>query len=126
MSTGRVLITIACMWLGIAPCAAETIKDVFLDAIDANAALKSAKERVRGASSLVDAARAGGRPTVSLNSSEGVSYLDTNRETTTLAATRQALVVRQPLISGGQVSGDIARTRGNLRAERARLLDAEQ
>ncbi|SNB61266.1 outer membrane protein [Arboricoccus pini] len=126
MSTGRFLILMTCMWLGISPCAAETLRDVLLDAIDANPALKSARERVRGAQALVDAAKAGGRPTVSLNSSEGISYLDADRQTTTLGATRQALVVRQPLVSGGQITGDIERTQGNLRAERARLRDAEQ
>jgi len=93
------------------PSVAETMRDAFLDAIDFNPGLRSVQERVRGAEAQVDAAKAGNWPTISVNSSEGLSYLDTNTQTTTLAATRQALVVRQPLISGGQVKKAIFNAR---------------
>lgn len=123
----RAFVFLALAWgTTVASGQAATLRDAMLAALTNNPGLAAARERIRGAEAQLDAARAGQRPTVSLNSSEGISYLDTDDEATTLGATRQALVVRQPLLSGGEVRGDIARTRAALAAEKARLEETEQ
>lgn len=96
-----------------------TLEDAIATATSNNPSIAAARQDLRAASAGVDAARADGRPQVSLVGSAGVqeTFGDNNQRDTSVSAMAQA---RVPLLTGGVVK---AQTEGaKLRREQARRL----
>jgi TolC family type I secretion outer membrane protein len=109
---------------GLAPAATldEVLVQVYLD----SPSLAAARARLRGVDENVPQALAGWRPRLSAGSAAAFAQTSTEEGEQTLGTLRQAVTIVQPLYAGGATRAQTARAENEVRAERARLLGAEQ
>lgn len=115
-----------CAALASLRASAMTLEDALVRAYQASPRLASAQARLRAIDEGVPVALAGGRPRLIANSSAAMAQTSTSGEGQTLASVRQALVLSQPVYTGGAVAADTSRAENSVRAERARLRRTEQ
>lgn len=110
----------------VAPAGAMTLDDALVRAYQASPRLAEAQARLRATDEGVPLALSGRRPRLIANSSGAMAQTSTSGEARTLASARQALVLTQPVYTGGAVAADTSRAENAVRAERARLRQSEQ
>ena len=144
MSTLRTLVTrcLPIMLLagaGMAPAVttshADTLRDALIQAYRTNPRLLSARARLRETDEQAAQAISNWRPTVTASGNLGYSTSDTRRRPTALTGSRSSsalwprgasLTVSQTIWRGGRNFAQLKQAEGNIRAERYRLLSAEQ
>jgi TolC family type I secretion outer membrane protein len=105
---------------------ALTLREALARVYQESPRLAAAQARLRAVDEGVPLALAGGRPQVTVLSSAGLAQTRSDGDTRMLATARQALVVSQPVYTGGAVAADTERATNEARAERARLRRSEQ
>lgn len=105
---------------------AMTLREALARVYQDSPRLAAAQARLRAVDEGVPLALAGGRPQVTVLSSAGLAQTRSDGDTRTLTTARQALVVSQPVYTGGAVAADTERATNEARAERARLRRSEQ
>jgi len=113
---------------------AQTLAAAFAQAYRANPDLRAQRARLQAAQAQRSEARAGWKPSVHLTGSAGREHIDTSLSSeigggdikSNLAPRSVALAVEQSLYDGGETSASVSRAENTIRAERARLQDAEQ
>lgn len=105
---------------------AMTLPEALARAYQESPRLAAAQARLRAVDEGVPLALAGGRPQVTVLSSAGFAQTRSAGDTRMLATARQALLLSQPVYTGGAVAADTERATNEVRAERARLRRSEQ
>jgi len=109
------------------PAASETLVDALAQTYASNPTLAAQRAALRAVDEQVPQARAGRRPTVSVNGSAGASRIDSDRTSpVTLRPFSADLSISQPLYRGGRIEAAIARAENLVQAGRAQLLSTEQ
>jgi len=116
---------------GDAPATAQSLTDALTAAYLNNPTLLARRARLRSTDEQVPQALANWRPEVSVNADAGYSDIENTLSTGTARdQIRQpaglGLDISQPLFRGGRTLAATAQAENNVRAERARLLAAEQ
>lgn len=117
------------LWLATTavPAAAQTLEEALALAYTTNPQLSSFRARVRGTDERLAQARAGWRPTVTMNGSVGRSVIDReNARSQELSPRSATLSIAQPLYRGGRTIAGTERAKNEIQADRARLFATEQ
>ncbi|HET6521292.1 MAG TPA: TolC family outer membrane protein [Geminicoccaceae bacterium] len=125
----RILFLAASALLCLGPASglrAQTLEEALVAAYLTNPRLEAERANVRATDELVPQARAGFRPTLSLNSNAGITWQDTDFGTDTFTPFTNSLSLNQPLYRGGETTASVRRAEAVVRADRAALGAAEQ
>ena len=131
---GRIALIVAAVTigLGVPAAGAQTLQELMAAAYEINPTLNAERARLRATDERVPQALSGWRPTVSTFAEAGRTWLDSNdkslvgAENNTLFTRRYGASIEQPLYRGGQTSAQIRSAENTVRAQRARLISAEQ
>ena len=128
---GRIAITGLAIALSAGSAHAKTLEDALVKAYQSNPTLKSERARLRATDEGVPQALAGWRPTVQVNGSYGLarsygSATGRNKVTSIRDPLTGALTITQNLYLGGRTLAATEQAESNVKADRARLADAEQ
>ena len=123
-------LTVGAACLAATAANAETLKGAWAKAYMSNPSIAAERANVRGVDEGVPVAKAGWRPTVTLNGSTGLQYIDQEtafgRNDDTLTPTTLTGQITQPVYRGGRTSADTARATAEVMAARAGLENVEQ
>jgi outer membrane protein len=112
-----------------APAQALTLREALAIAYATNPQIEGARANLRATDEEIAKARAGWRPSLNLDGTEGFQHIITD-EPARSEADRNLVngraVLSEPLYRGGRTVADIRRANAQVRAARAELLDAEQ
>lgn len=127
----RIAITGLAIALSAGSAHAQTLEDALVKAYQSNPTLKSERARLRATDEGVPQALAGWRPTVQVNGSYGLarsygSATGRNKVTSIRDPLTGALTITQNLYRGGRTLAATEQAESNVKADRARLADAEQ
>ena len=127
----RIAITGLAIALSAGSANAQTLEDALVKAYQSNPTLKSERARLRATDEGVPQALAGWRPTVEVNGSYGLarsygSATGRNKVTSIRDPLTGALTITQNLYRGGRTLAATEQAESNVKADRARLADAEQ
>jgi len=122
---------LAAMTALTAPAAiAETLQGAWAKAYGSNPTIAAERASVRATDEGVPQAKSGWRPTVTVQGSTGVQYIDQDtafgRNEDTLTPTSVTGRISQPLYRGGRTTADTARATAEVLAARASLANVEQ
>ena len=120
----------AALLAGVAvPASAQTLEEALASAYNTNPQLQAERANLRATDEQIAQARAGWRPTVTLNGSLGKGYADVrgNPNNPIESSPQQAqMVISQPLYRGGRTVAAIEAAKNAIQAGRARLFATEQ
>jgi outer membrane protein len=124
------MVAMFALGLGIADAAqAQKLEEVLAHTYRNNPQIQAQRALLRATDESIAQARAGWRPTVSVNSSVGVGNIDrqgTRGDPRGFTPRSSSLDVAQPILRGGRTEAAIRRSRAQIQAERARLFVVEQ
>lgn len=127
---GTVVLGVSLAWLGLSPDAwGQVFEDALAAAYRNNPSLLAQRAKLRSTDEQVPQAIANWRPTVEVNSSTGLSRVDSNVATQRLQHREPnsvSLDITQPLFRGGRTLAATSEAENTVRAERARLVSIEQ
>ncbi|MGZ0190358.1 MAG: TolC family protein, partial [Alphaproteobacteria bacterium] len=132
VSTAPVAILAALGFAALSPHAvrADDLQGAWAKAYSTNPAIAAERARVRTVDEGVPQAKAGWRPTVTLNGSTGLQYIEQesafSNTDDVLIPTTIAGAVSQPVYRGGRTEADTQRARAEISAARASLVNVEQ
>lgn len=115
--------------LGVDTAAADSFSDALASAVNNSARLEAQRQVVRGQDENVEQARAGRRPTITGELSQGVVWNDNSESLTPpsiRAPTTLTITGSQNLYDGGQTSNAVDSTSATVRSAERALLQTEQ
>lgn len=108
---------------------AQTLEEALIAAYQNNPQINSYRQRLKATDERLPQARAGWRPTVSVSGSIGKSRLESDSygpKAVELDPKQVSATITQPIYRGGRTTAGIERSKQEIQAERARLLNTEQ
>lgn len=123
-----------CTLASASPGAAQHLKDALAQAYQTNPSMLSERARLRATDENVAQALSGWRPQVSIAFAGGARRLQSDsvsggREFTSVSndlISQGQVQLRQPIYTGGTVRANVARSKNQVQAERARLFSTEE